>query len=190
MGNFPKKRHVGASTKSKAIPRPESNENLQFDTRSSFTKFIHRLFEIGIFLKFANGLLEAIGGLLLLASIHFPVHDWLGTLLTSELLEDPHDLVATALANLSRNFSVHMQIFVGIYLLVHGLIKIGLVIGLWQKRLWVYRAAGVVFSLFIIYQLYLFSNSHAIFQLGLSVLDGLLLVLLRYEYLRLRTENA
>ena len=44
--------------------------------------------------------------------------------------------------------------FAAIYLLSHGVIKVVLVASLFRELLWAYPAAIVVFTLFIVYQLY------------------------------------
>ena len=141
----------------------------------------HYLFEIGITLKFLNGLLELIGGLVLLLIPPDSMGRFAAALLTNPLLAG-RGVVAHSLLRAVRHFSADAQIFVSIYFLVHGAVKVGLVIALWLERHWAYPLAGVVLLLFTVYQVYLFVVSGSLLQLSLTVLDVVILLLLWYEY--------
>ena len=60
----------------------------------------------------------------------------------------------------------------------------GLVIALWMKKLWAYPLTGIVIVLFALYQVYLLVVTHSLFQLFLTILDVVILLLLRFEYRR------
>jgi uncharacterized membrane protein len=147
---------------------------------------LHYLFELGVSLKFLNGILELIGGLVLLFISPESLTRLAAMLLTNELFEDPKDLVAKTLLNAVRDLSASTQFFASIYLLVHGIVKVGLVVALWMKKLWAYPLAGVVLVLFTIYQVYLYSHSRSPFQLFLTAVDVLILLLLWSEYRRVK----
>jgi uncharacterized membrane protein len=147
---------------------------------------LHYFFELGIALKFLNGLLELVGGIALFFTTPQSLGKLATALLTNELLEDPRDLVANALLHAVQRLSANAQLFASIYLLVHGIVKAGLVIALWKKKLWAYPLAGIVLVLFTIYQIYLFSHSGSLLQLFLTALDVIILVLLWFEYRRIR----
>ena len=152
--------------------------------RSPRQPVMHYLFELGVFLKFLNGMLEVIGAVFLYFSTPQSLSKLAATLLTNELLEDPKDLVANTLLHAVQRLSANAQVFASVYLLVHGIVKVGLVIALWKKKLWAYPLAGVVLVLFTIYQVYLFSHSRSLFQLFLTAVDVLILLLLWSEYRR------
>ena len=152
--------------------------------RHSQQPVLHYLFELGVSLKFANGVLELVGGILLFFSTPQSLGRLVTTLLTSELLEDPKDLVANTLLHAVQRLSANTQLFASVYLLVHGIVKVGLVIALWKKKLWAYPVAGIVLVLFTVYQVYLFSHSGSLFQLFLTVVDVVILLLLWSEYKR------
>lgn len=99
---------------------------------------LHYLFELGVSLKFLDGVLEVVGGIVLFFSTPQSLGRLATILLTSELLEDPKDLVANTLMHAVQRLSTNAQVFAGIYLLVHGVVKVGLVIALWTKKLWAY----------------------------------------------------
>ena len=103
-----------------------------------------------------------------------------------ELSEDPNDLLAGYLVHAAQHFSVDAQIFVSVYLLWHGLVKVGLVMALLQKRFWAYPTAILAFTLFLVYQLYRYANTHSNWLLMLSVVDVFVIIFTWFEYKRLR----
>jgi uncharacterized membrane protein len=77
-------------------------------------------------------------------------------------------------------------VFAGVYLLSHGVIKVVLVASLFRERLWAYPAAIVVFTLFIVYQMYRYMLQSSISMIVLSVLDVVVIGLTWLEYRRLK----
>jgi uncharacterized membrane protein len=151
---------------------------------------LHYLFEIGITLKFVNGLFESIAGVALLLTPRESLSRFAAALLTNPLLGG-RGVVAHSLLRAARHLSADAQLFVSIYFLVHGAVKVGLVIALWLERRWAYPLAGVVLLLFTVYQVYLFVVSGSLLQLFLTVLDVVILLLLWYEYRWIhRSESA
>jgi len=105
------------------------------------------------------------------------------TLLTQdELFEDPKDLVSQYILNVAHQFSLGGKKFVILYLLSHGIIRLILVIGLLKKKLEAYYLSFIVFSGFIIYQLYRYSHTRSAWLLGLSIFDLFFLWLIWKEY--------
>jgi uncharacterized membrane protein len=89
-----------------------------------------------------------------------------------ELSEDPHDKIAAQLVRLAQDFSPSSQMFAGVYLLSHGVIKVVLVASLFRGRLWAYPTAIVFFTLFIVYQMYRYALQPSTAMIVLSVLDA------------------
>jgi uncharacterized membrane protein len=149
-------------------------------------KIVHLLFNIGVIGKGVDGVLEVLGGVLLFfvspAQIQFIVR----MLTQHELSEDPHDLIAGYLLHVAQHFSTSVQIFAAAYLVWHGVVKVGLVAALLQKRLWAYPAAIGAFVLFLIYQLYRYAHTHSAWLLVLSAVDVFVIVITWLEYKRLR----
>jgi uncharacterized membrane protein len=102
-----------------------------------------------------------------------------------ELSEDPHDLVARTLLHAAQQFSGDVKLFGALFLLSHGVVKIGLVAGLLLRRHWAYPAAIAVFLAFLVYQLYRYAHTHSVWLLVLSVLDVFVIALTWAEYRRL-----
>lgn len=145
---------------------------------------LHLSFEIALLLKAVNGAFEIIGGVLLMfVSSSYLNH--IAVLLTqSELSEDPNDLIANAILTFSQSYSVSTQNFGVIYLLSHGIIKLIMVVLLWQKRLWAYPLTIIFLSLFIAYQAYRYTVDHSIMMILLTILDLVVVILTFIEYKR------
>jgi uncharacterized membrane protein len=153
-------------------------------------KLIHRFFQITIIGKGIDGLLEIVGGVLLIFFSHARINRIVTWLTQHELSEDPHDFIANHLIQMAHSLSVAGQIFIAIYLLSHGIIKLVLIIALLRRKLWAYPLAIVFFALFIIYQMYRYALSQSFWMLALSILDLIVILLTWLEYRRLKAEIA
>jgi uncharacterized membrane protein len=148
------------------------------------------LFDISVITKAVDGVLEVLGGALLLFATSSQLQRGIRILTQHELSEDPHDLVATYLLNSTAHLASATQVFAAAYLLWHGIVKVALVTALLLKKWWAYPAAIVAFALFLVYQLYRYSHTHAPELLVLSIFDALVIVLTYAEYVRLRSLHA
>src|SRR5205823_108966 len=68
-------------------------------SRFKATDLLDRTFEVGITLKGLDGVLEVVGGLLLLVVSPATINQLVGSLTQHELSQDPHDFIATHLLN-------------------------------------------------------------------------------------------
>ncbi len=153
------------------------------------SSFVHKGFEIGIFLKGVNGLLEIGFGIFLFFVSPEMARQIVATVTSHELSQDPHDVIANYLMNLAHNFSMGTRLFSIIYLLSHGLIKIFLALSLWKRKLWAYPLAMVIFSVFIGYQIYRYTFTRSAELIVLTVLDMIIIILTWLEFKRLKNAN-
>ncbi|MFA4833511.1 MAG: DUF2127 domain-containing protein [Patescibacteria group bacterium] len=149
----------------------------------------HKIFLASILLKGVDGILEVIGGFLLFLFNYGDINRFVFWLVRRELSEDPKDIIANYLVNAAQSFSLDLQLFLAFYLLFHGLIKIILVISLWQKKLWAYPAAITFLFFFILYQLYRFSYSHSWWLIWMTIFDILIISLAQREYKNLKNKE-
>lgn len=149
-------------------------------------RIVHVLFDLSIICKGVDGLLEIIGGAILLFISPERIHSFIRTVTQHELSEDPGDLVATYLLNSAQHLTAGAKTFAAVYLLWHGVVKVALVTALLLKRHWAYPAAIGAFFLFLVYQLYRYSHTHSNELLVLSAIDVVVIVLTWLEYRRLR----
>jgi len=130
---------------------------------------LDRLFEIGIILKGLDGILETIGGLLLLAVSPATLNGLTSRLPQHELSEDPHDFIANHLLRYAHGLTGSAVTFAAVYLLLRGITKILLVIALLRNQMWAYPWMIAFLLIFIGYQLYRIALS---FSIGLSALTA------------------
>jgi uncharacterized membrane protein len=144
------------------------------------------LFEISLLVKGLFALGQIIGGIVAFLVTKEFLLKAVTVLTQEELLEDPRDLIANFLLHSSQNLSISTQHFVALYLLMHGAIKLWLIIGLLWERLWYYPTAIVIFGFFIIYQLYRFTFAHSVWLLLITAVDVVVVALTKHEYQYLR----
>ena len=145
-------------------------------------KRIREIFYLGVILKGIDGVIETIAGFALL----FIGHAQLGAIVSfftrEELLEDPHDTIANYLTHSFQTFSGASQHFGALYLLVHGVVKMALVVGLLRNRLWAYPTAIAVFTALGLYQTYYVVVDRSLLLTGLTILDVIIIFLTWHEY--------
>ena len=154
---------------------------------------LHELFLVGITIKGIDGVLELVTGITLFFTKSSLIVKVLQAIFHHELLHDPTDLVANYLIHTAQSLSINTLTFISIYLTIHGIIKIGIFLGLWYKKIWAYPIAAIVLSLFVIYQSVRIYRNHSIILSFLTLIDIMILVLIRFEYKRitsLKTSSA
>ena len=149
-------------------------------------KTFHELFLIVIILKGLHGILELIGGLAFIFIKSSFIVKIINTIFKHELIQDPKDLIANFLIQTSQHISPNTMSFATIYLLTYGIINIGLFFGLLHKKIWTYTLAGFVLILLIIYQIFRIFNTHSLILIFLTILDILIIILLRFEYQKVK----
>ncbi len=152
--------------------------------RAAGRKISHRLLVVGVSIKGADGLLEAVGGLLLLFVSPQRLNRLTLALTAHELSEDPRDRVAIFLRHAVHNLAPSTKLFASVYLLVHGLVKVVLVAGLLRDRRWAYPTALCFLGAFVLYQTYRFGHTHSVSLLGFTILDVFIIGLIGREYLQ------
>lgn len=151
---------------------------------------IDRLFVVGILIKALDGLLEVLGGAVLLLSTPDQLTGWVSRLVSGELAEDPHDLIATWLLHWSAHSLTDSGVrFAGAYLLSHGVVKVVLAIAVLRQRLWAYPWMLAFLIGFIGYQLYRIAVDPTAGMVALTCLDVVLTWLTYREWRRHRASG-
>ena len=145
-------------------------------------KFLHPLFELGVVIKTIDGIAETAIGFLVLFLSGARINGVFTYFARGELLEDPHDAFINFLAGIFHSVSTDAKTFAAIYILLHGVINICLVVGLYKQKLWAYLATMATITIFIMYQIYRVSLYHSQGLAILSVFDALFLILTWNEY--------
>ena len=143
---------------------------------------LHQAFEVAILVKGVDGLLETIGGLMLLFLPLHSLNDMVAFLIEKELSTDPADWIVNVLDHASAAISTDTKRFASVYLISHGLVKLLLVFALWREKRWAFPVALVFMALFVAYQLFRFTHTHSLWLLVFASIDVVVAWLVWREY--------
>ncbi len=143
---------------------------------------LDRAFAVGIILKGLDGVLEVVGGVLLLVVSPTTIDNLSRALTQHELSEDPHDFLATHLLHAAGSLTGSSLEFGAAYLLLHGVVKIVLVAALLRDQIWAYPWMITFLIVFIVYQIYRMTFALSIGLLGLTAFDVVVVWLTYREY--------
>lgn len=161
---------------------------MNLPSRSNLT---HLLFIAGVYAKAVDGIFEIIGGVALFFAHPGQINSIVQFLTQPEISEDPHDLIAGFLRHSAGHLTSGAMTFAALLLLVHGVIKVGLVAGLLKRKLWAYPTAMIGFGLFTVYQIYRYAfTTHSNWLLVITVLDVYVVVLTWLEYRHVRAAST
>lgn len=147
---------------------------------------LDKTYEIGIIVKGIDGILELVGGALVLILSPGAITGIANFLTEHELQQDPHDFIATHILRLSQHLTHGPNYFAAAFLLTHGAVKVFLVACLLLNKLWAYPWALGVLSLFLVYQLYQMVTKPTFTMAFLSVLDAVIIWLIYREWQKVR----
>jgi uncharacterized membrane protein len=139
-------------------------------------------FKISVTLKGLDGLLEIIGGTVLLFVKPSTLDQIARSLTQHELSEDPHDFIARHILHSAGHLTHGGALFAAVYLLSHGIAKVVLVVALLRDQLWAYPAMIVLLGAFIVYQLYRLSYHATLGLTLLTIFDAFVVWLTWREY--------
>jgi uncharacterized membrane protein len=146
------------------------------------TTLLDRTFRVSLILKGLDGVLELVGGVLLLLVSPHQITDIVRFLTQHELAEDPRDLIGNYLVNLTDSLSLSATLFGALYLLLHGLVKVVLVWAVLTDKLWAYPWMIGFLVVFIVYQTYQMVLTFSVGLLVLTAFDIFIVWLTWREY--------
>jgi len=144
-------------------------------------QLLDRTFDVAIILKGLDGLVELVGGILLLVVSPAAINSLAVRLTSGELSEDKHDFIARRLLHLTADLH-HTQTFGAIYLVTHGVAKIVLVVALLGQHRWAYPWMLAFLVIFIGYQCYRMVYDPSIGLALLTLFDAFVVWLTWREY--------
>jgi uncharacterized membrane protein len=155
----------------------------EFKPRNNFD----RVFEISILLKAIDGVLEIIGGILILFLKTDTIISVAQKITQHELSQDPNDFIANHILHSAHLLTAGSILFASLYLLSHGIIKIVLVVEILRNHLWAYIGLIAVTVIFIIYQIYRMSYAHSVSLILLTIFDIFIVYITVKEYKKQKT---
>lgn len=141
-----------------------------------------RAFKIGLYFKGFDGLLETLGGIMLLIVNPEQINHLVRWLTQGELSTDPNDFIAHHILKTAHELTGASLIFGAAYLLSHGVVKLILVVEVLRNHLWAYKALIGVTALFVVYQIYRITGKFSMSMLLLTIFDLVIIYLTTVEY--------
>lgn len=143
---------------------------------------IRRIFDIALVVKGIDGVIEILGALFIALVRPAAITNWLSRLTSEELVREPSGLTAHAVHALSHSLSAGGHWLIAIYLVLHGLVKVLLVIGIFSGKRIAYPLFMASLVVFGTYEMYRGTARHEIYLQVLAVLDFAILILTVHEY--------
>ena len=150
------------------------------------TDWWDKLFVVVIIVKGLDGVLELVGGALLLFVPPDKLKQLAILVTQPELTEDPDNFIANHILQGAAGLTDHVVLFAALYLLAHGIVKVVLVIALLLDKLWAYPWMIALLAIFILYQFYQLTQTPSAGLAALTLFDILIVVLTWHEYGRQR----
>jgi uncharacterized membrane protein len=149
-----------------------------------------KLFDVAITIKGIDGAAQLIAAIVLAVVPPSVITGLAHAIVTRDLLGDQEGTLAHHLTKAAADFADgSTRTFALVYLLLHGLIKIGLVLALVRKILPMYPVAVAVLGGFVGYELYRAVRTHSIALPIFAAIDILIIIMVLREYRQLRHER-
>jgi uncharacterized membrane protein len=142
------------------------------------------VFLVGVLFKGIDGLVELIGGLVLLIATPVQLLGAARALTAEELAEDPNDIIANLILHGAQHLESATVLFVAIYLLLHGIVKLAIVAALLLGTRRVYPWAIAALLLFLVFQIYELFVAPSWTVVLLTIFDAIIILLTWREWRR------
>jgi len=146
---------------------------------------LDKVYAIGIIIKGIDGVLELLGGILVLTISPHAINGLTNFLTQDALQGNPHNLIATHIARTGHHLAAGHNLFAAAFLLTHVLVTCLLL-----NKLWAYPWALGVLGLFLVYQIYLLVTQPSFAMACLSVFDAIIIWLIYREWQQVRRPAA
>jgi len=150
---------------------------------------IYELFKWSLLLKGAISLGEVVAGIGLLF-IPWPVVASFVAWLRAYASSGADSVLMTHLLKELATFTQATVVFVALYFLIRGSVKLVLIWQLLHNRFWAYPASLVVMTLFVLYQIYQLVTGGGLLVVVLTLFDIIVIGLIWHEYRIVRRFRA
>ncbi len=147
------------------------------------------IFEVGLLIKALNAAADLLGGIIIWFTSKAVLVTFILNFFQNELSDNPDDYISNFIVNSAAALSVSSQFILGAYLFIHGVVKMFLLICLYQKKLWAYPTSIIIFSLLILYESYTYYFNPSAWILAVIIFDVILVLLTGHEYGVLRKKS-
>lgn len=147
-------------------------------------RILDLIFLVGVLFKGIDGLVELIGGVALFFVTPAHLQGAAHAATAEELSEDPHDIIAHLIRHGAAQLGGSGIAFLALYLLLHGVVKVAIVVALLigSKRVYPWAIAALV--AFVIFQIYELVTAPSAGVAALTVFDVFIIWLTWREWHR------
>ena len=146
------------------------------------TPLLHRAYLGALFIKGFDGAVETLVGLAIAIAGPQRIYAGILRLTTPELDDDRPHRVIHAIQHGASGLAEASQLFIVTYLLVHGVLKLGIVITLMRGERWIFPIASLILSGFILYMGYHLAHRWSGWLFAFALFDFLTLGLVLNEW--------
>lgn len=140
------------------------------------------MYVVGVVVKGLDAVLELVAGIPLLLITHVQLVSFVQAITAGELAEDPHDFLANLYLHEAAHISSSGMLLGAIYLIVHGAVKLVVVIGLIRGSKRAYLWAVIAISALLAGQIVDLVVAFSTGVLLLSIMDAVIIGLLVREW--------
>ncbi len=140
------------------------------------------IFLLGVLFKGIDGAIELVAGAGLLLIGPNQLRGTANAATAHELQQDPHDLIANLIRHGANHLGTSATSFIAIYLLLHGVVKLAIVIALFIGSSRVYPWAIAALGAFLVFQVYELFTAPSVSVWVLSVFDAFIIGLTWREW--------
>ena len=158
--------------------------------RNLFQTFLHLTFHISILLKGFYASIETATGIALFFVAPTFITDSIILFTQNILYKNPDNIFALYIHSAIQDFTSTTQHLIALYFIIHGGVKLCVVIGILLKKLWAYPAAIMIFSIFFLYLITRYFSVHAPFLLILALFEVIVVLLTWNEYVTVKKDRA
>ncbi len=148
----------------------------------------YKLAKFLVYFKGIFGIIELIIGIGLLIVGPKALNKYMLWLVEFEPFDKPNKVIDITTQFIADHILGSLHTLIALYMIVHGLVFIAVVIALVHKKLWAFPTAGIILSLFIIYQIYRLTLTFSLILLIFTLIDITIIFFLKYEYKRVKLE--
>jgi uncharacterized membrane protein len=132
---------------------------------------IYLLFKGSLFLKGAISFFEIVFGTVALFIPVSAITTFAGFITQDEINEDPGNFLANHILSAAHLITTLGTVYIGLYLISRGLLKLGLIIALFKNKLWAYPWSLAVLGTFMIFQIYEIIKAHSLAVIIITLFD-------------------
>lgn len=147
------------------------------------------LFKVGMYWRIGYGFIRTLFGLVLLRLVGSPLIDVFHKAMSFELIEDPTDVLYSAVTSLLEHHTFYITYFLAFYFIFWGLIDVILSINLLRGKHWSFIVSFWLIGAFVAYEIYRFTFTHSLLLLWIIFVDLVILYLIWEKHKSLHQEH-